>query len=308
MKIAICAALYESGRPFLGGFVAALRSAVAGRDALFVAAIDGLHNPKEALAGLAEHLDVVTTDVPAGHTPAGVRRAMLAAGQSSGADVLVFTDMDDLIAPRGLHSHLDALAHLASHGELYNGYPESSFSKEDGASKLGIENMRGGIVTRGVLIDVPWLKNVPYLEPSTAITLEDIKAWEERTGEKIQEGDVVLIRTGREAREAEHGLWKVQSGTAGPHPEVATLLHERGVAVLGSDVANEIYPSVVPDNSGPMHLLAINSMGMPLFDNLGLEAVAREARERERWTFLFVAAPLPVRHATGSAVNPLAIF
>ena len=85
-------------------------------------------------------------------------------------------------------------------------------------------------------------------------------------------------------------------------------MHERGVAVLGSDVANEIYPSVVPDNSGPMHLLAINSMGMPLFDNLGLEAVAREARDRERWTFLFVAAPLPVRHGTGSAVNPLAIF
>ena len=103
-------------------------------------------------------------------------------------------------------------------------------------------------------------------------------------------------------------MWKVQSGTAGPHPEVATLLHERGVAVLGSNVANEIYPSVVPDNSGPMHLLAINSMGMPLFDNLGLEAVAREARDRERWTFLFVAAPLPVRHGTGSAVNPLAIF
>ena len=229
-------------------------------------------------------------------------------GDGGGGLLSFFGDKTTILYHGWAYSHLDALAHLASHGELYNGYPESSFSKEDGASKLGIENMRGGIVTRGVLIDVPWLKNVPYLEPSTAITLEDIKAWEERTGEKIQEGDVVLIRTGREAREAEHGLWKVQSGTAGPHPEVATLLHERGVAVLGSDVANEIYPSVVPDNSGPMHLLAINSMGMPLFDNLGLEAVAREARERERWTFLFVAAPLPVRHATGSAVNPLAIF
>jgi hypothetical protein len=49
-------------------------------------------------------------------------------------------------------------------------------------------------------------------------------------------------------------------------------------------------------------------MGMPLLDNLGLEALSREARARERWTFLFVAAPLPIEHATGSALNPLAIF
>ena len=110
MKIAICAALYESGRPFLDEYVAALRTAAEGRDCLFVAAIDGLKNPQEALADLAEHLEIVTVDVPAGHTPAGVRCAMLAAGQRCEVDVLVFTDMDDLIAPRGLHSHLDALA------------------------------------------------------------------------------------------------------------------------------------------------------------------------------------------------------
>jgi len=113
MKIAICAALYEAGRPFLAGFVEALRAAapegVAGRDAVFVAAVDGLDDAVEALADLAGRLDIVTVDVAAGHTPAGVRRAMLAAGQESGADVLVFIDMDDLIAPGALDMHLDAL-------------------------------------------------------------------------------------------------------------------------------------------------------------------------------------------------------
>lgn len=127
------------------------------------------------------------------------------------------------------------------------------------------------------------------------------------SGVEIQEGDVVLIRTGREAREASVGSWDVRkAGAAGPHPEIVTLLHERGVALLGGDVADEIHPSLVADVRSPMHLLAIVSMGMPLFDNLGLEALAQEAGARERWTFLFVAAPLSIEHATGSAVNPLA--
>ena len=228
-----------------------------------------------------------------------------------GGDGLVsfFGDRTEMVYHGWAYSHLDALAHVASHGSFYNGFDASSAAPEDGSSKLGIENMRDGIVTRGVLIDMPWMKNVPYLELATAITIEDVKAWEGRTGVTIQQGDVVLIRTGRGEREARDGPWDVRKGgAAGPHPEIATLLHERGVALLGGDVANEIYPSVVPDNRSPMHLLAIVSMGMPLLDNLGLEALSREARARERWTFLFVAAPLPIEHATGSAVNPLAIF
>lgn len=109
MKIAICAALYEAGRPFLAAFLEALHTASARHDAVFVAAVDGLHEADDALAGVAGRLEIVTADVAAGHTPAGVRRAMLAAGQASGADVLVFIDMDDLIAPGALDSHLDVL-------------------------------------------------------------------------------------------------------------------------------------------------------------------------------------------------------
>lgn len=109
MKIAICAALYEAGRPFLAGFVAAVRAAASGHEAVFVAAVDGLHDAEDALADLAGQLDIYTVEVPPGRTPAGVRRAMLAAGQESGASVLVFIDMDDLIAPRALDLHLDAL-------------------------------------------------------------------------------------------------------------------------------------------------------------------------------------------------------
>jgi hypothetical protein len=48
--------------------------------------------------------------------------------------------------------------------------------------------------------------------------------------------------------------------------------------------------------------------GMPLFDNLDLEAVAAEAARRNRWEFLLMAAPLAVETGTGSPLNPLAVF
>ncbi|NKB48438.1 MAG: hypothetical protein GKS02_03625 [Alphaproteobacteria bacterium] len=119
MKIAICAALYEAGRPFLAEFSQAVRVAAAGHDAIFVAAVDGLENSRDALADIAKDIDVVTVDVPVGHTPAGVRGAMLTAGQSTGADILVFIDMDDVIAPRALDRHLVALAWADfSYGDL----------------------------------------------------------------------------------------------------------------------------------------------------------------------------------------------
>lgn len=119
MKIAICAALYEAGRPFLADFVQALRAAAVGHDAIFVAAIDGLEKPSQALADLATDLEVVTVDVAPGHTPAGVRGAMLTAGHATGADILIFIDMDDMIAPRALDRHLVALAGADfSYGDL----------------------------------------------------------------------------------------------------------------------------------------------------------------------------------------------
>jgi len=119
MKIAICAALYEAGRPFLAGFKEAVRAAAAGRDVGLIAAVDGLSDANAALADVAHQLEIVTVEVPPGHTPAGVRREMLSAGQASGAEVLVFVDMDDLIAPEGVDRHLAALAEADfSYGDM----------------------------------------------------------------------------------------------------------------------------------------------------------------------------------------------
>lgn len=205
----------------------------------------------------------------------------------------------------GAFTHLDAPAHMSYRGKGYNG---PATAGPDGAPlRNTIGEMHGGIFTRGVLVDVPRLRGVPYLSPDAPVTVADLEAWEEHSGIQMRGGDVVLIRTGHWARASEPGPAGGGDGFPGIHPNVALWLHERGVAALGAD-QNDPAPSLVPGLNAPLHALALVAMGMPLFDNMDLEELAREAAARSRWSFLFVAAPLNIRGATGSPLNPLALF
>jgi len=205
------------------------------------------------------------------------------------------------------YSHIDALSHTAWRGQMYNGATTAD-AERSGTLRLGVQNMATGIVTRGVLIDIPRLMGRPYLDPGTLITVSDLERWERVQGITVGSGDVVLLRTGRWAREAALGGWDVTQGAAGPHPAVALWLHARGVAAMGGDVSNEYYPSLVPGISDPLHEVALVAMGMPLMDNLDLEELARVAQRSNRYTFLFMAAPIRMRGGSGSLLNPLAVF
>ncbi len=205
------------------------------------------------------------------------------------------------------HSHIDALCHIFWNGKIYNGYSKESV-KLTGTEKLGIQNMKNGIFTRGVLMDIPRLKGVPYLEPGTPIMAEDLEAWERKAGIKVQSGDVLLIRTGWRVRAKEHGTGNSSGKAAGLHASVAKWLKARDIAVLGSDRGSDMLPSGVEGVIEPIHLLVLAALGTPILDNLDLEAVAEEAAKRERWEFLFVAAPIRVLGGTGSPLNPIATF
>ena len=166
--------------------------------------------------------------------------------------------------------------------------------------------MKNGIFSRGILIDLPKLKGVDYLEPGTAIYPEDLDAWEKKSGVKISSGDVVILYTGRWARRAAVGPW---SGTqAGLYATCARWLKARDIAVLGSDGGSEVSPSQIPGVNSPIHLLMLHAMGVPMLDNLDLEALAMKARELNRWDFLLTVAPLAVPGGTGSPLNPIATF
>src|SRR5262245_44304066 len=155
------------------------------------------------------------------------------------------------------HSHVDALCHILYKDQTYNGYARAEVNTEKGCTKLGIEHLKQGIVTRGVLIDIPRLKGVPYLEPGTAIYAEDVEAWEKMAGVKVASGDALLLRTGRWARREKLGPWVVAQSAAGFHASIATWLKTRGVAFLGSDAASEVMPSLVEGVNLPVHTLVI---------------------------------------------------
>jgi kynurenine formamidase len=209
------------------------------------------------------------------------------------------------------HSHMDALCHNSSGGLMYNGMSRATvdtIAGGDGCARLGITNAKQGVVTRGILMDIARLKGVEYLEPGTPITVADLEAWERQAGVRVGQGDVVLVRAGRWARRAEEGAWATGRLAAGLHASVAPWLRERGVAMLGSDYTNDALPSGIEGVAMPIHLLTLVTMGMWLFDNLDLEAVADVAAEQGRWEFMLVAAPLAVPGGTGAPLNPVAIF
>jgi len=218
----------------------------------------------------------------------------------------IFTD-SFTVAHHGIaHTHMDALCHFSYKGQLYNGFsPKDVTSK--GAAHLNIEIARTGIFARAVLVDVPELKGVPYLEPGTGIYPEDLDVWEKKTGVHIKSGDVVLIRTGRWARRVDKGPWNLAE-RAGLHATSVRWLHQRDIAILGSDASSDVRPSQVEGVDQPVHTLILVAMGTPIFDNCDFEQLSREARKRGRWEFLLATSPLTVPGATGSPLNPIAIF
>jgi len=205
------------------------------------------------------------------------------------------------------HTHLDSLCHVFYQGKMYNGFSQQEVTDE-GCGREDIHNLKEGIFTRGILIDIPRLKGVPYLEPGTPIYAEDLEAWEKKTGIQVSSGDVLFVRTGRWARRADLGPWNVSGNSAGLHPSVAKWLRERDVAMIGGDGVSDLTPSGIEGVAYPLHRLALVGLGVHMFDNCDLEALSEAAARYDRWEFLLTVAPLPVPGGTGSPVNPIATF
>jgi kynurenine formamidase len=91
-------------------------------------------------------------------------------------------------------------------------------------------------------------------------------------------------------------------------PQLCPFLAERSGAALGSDGNNDTAPSKTEGVDFPMHVLAINAMGIHLLDYLQFEDLVQRCEEAGRWEFLFITAPLRIAGGTGSPVNPIALF
>ena len=185
-----------------------------------------------------------------------------------------------------LVSHLDALCHVAYDGKVYNGFDfEEVASTTAGCSQLGVANLKDGLVTRGILIDMP----------GVSVRRQDIETWEADTGITISSGDALFLRTGRDIGEE-----------GGYHPSLMPFFKERDIALLGADVPQE--GGTVEGVTIPIHFFTLVSLGVHLFDNLGLEELADTANELDQWEFMFMASPHGVPNGAGAALNPLAVF
>jgi hypothetical protein len=103
-------------------------------------------------------------------------------------------------------SRVDALCHVIFDGKLYNGVGAETITPA-GATALSIDLARDGIVGRGVLLDIPRLRGVPWLEPGDHVTAQDLSAAETAAGLRVGQGD--LLRAGR-ASPAPHGARTVE--------------------------------------------------------------------------------------------------
>ena len=215
------------------------------------------------------------------------------------------TDTWSLMFHGFAHSHIDALCHLAHKGKYYNDFPMSE-TTDEGCKNLGVTNIGNGIFTRGVLMDIPRLKDKTWLDPGEAVMVADLEAWEKQAGIKVGSGDAILLHTGRWLRRAEEG--PTQGAYAGFHASTVPWLKARDVAVVGTDGGLDVYPSGIPGAGAPVHALVLTALGTPILDVMDLTEVSAAAAERKRWTFLLTAAPLRVPNGTGSAINAIATF
>jgi len=155
---------------------------------------------------------------------------------------------------------------------------------------------------------VPRARGVPFLEAGEPIFPEDLERAEAQGSVRVEEGDVLLIATGRwDMREA-RGPARPGDGYAGLDARCLPWLHERGVAALGCDGISDVAPSRVEGVLLPIHTVAIVAMGLHLLDNLELRELSRACAEEGRWSFLLVIAPLVLERGTASPVNPIALF
>lgn len=204
-------------------------------------------------------------------------------------------------------THVDALAHGFFEGSVYNGRRAADVVRPDGLAFGSIAALADGLVTRGVLLDVPRTQGREHLAAGDGIGAAELRAAEAAAGVTVMPGDAVFLRSGLDLRVARTGADLYGEPREGLLADALTWLRERDVAALCADCIERL-PSGYERLPMPLHQIGLAAMGLVMVDGCDLERLADACRHRERSTFLLTAAPLPIRGGTGSPVNPLAVF
>ena len=190
---------------------------------------------------------------------------------------------------------------------MYNDRPGWMVNSEHGAQKNSVLAARDGIVTRGILVDVPRHRGAAWLEPGDAVHRDELETILRAERIAPREGDALFLRTGYGRSRIEQGP-KWEGKQAGWGASCLPFFRESGTAVIGHDTSGETHPSGYKGFRGPIHGIGIAAMGLWLIDNCQLEGLAQACADLGTFEFALVVAPVPFVGATGSAVDPIAIL
>ena len=201
-------------------------------------------------------------------------------------------------------THADALNHFGLHGKIWNGFTADEHLGDRGWHKAGIETVPP-IVARGVLIDVAGARGETMLPDSHQIGPDELRDTLAKQGTKLQEGDVVLIRTGRMTifeSDPEH----YKAAQPGITLDAAKwLVDDNGAMTLGSDnLTLEVLPPAPGAESYiPVHTYLFAQRGALILEVVDLEALAAD----KVYEFAFIGTPLKLRGGTAGPLRPVAI-
>lgn len=203
-------------------------------------------------------------------------------------------------------THIDALCHVWNQDGMWDGRNPDDVITLSGSRYATIDEWSNGILTRGVLLDVPNHRGKPYVtedEPVHGWELEDIAREE---GVTLEPGDAVLVYSGREAYANDHGgAWGGGATRPGLHASCLPFIRDNDMSILGWDMM-DASPNEY-DIPWTVHG-AIFAYGVALLDNSLLQPLAEACSEEGRYEFMLTINPLVVIGGTGSPVNPIAVF
>jgi kynurenine formamidase len=202
-------------------------------------------------------------------------------------------------------THVDALCHMWNSEGMWNGRDPDTELDFAGTRWGGIEHWRTGIITRGVLLDIPALRDARYVTPDEPVRAADLRAAATRQGVAAEPGDALVVYSGRDGWDAENPPWGSSSRRPGLDPSCLDYLRQIRCAALAWDMMDAL--PAQPGQPLGVHG-AIPELGVALIDNAELADLVALCRAAGCYEFLFIVAPLVVLGGTGSPVTPLAVL
>jgi kynurenine formamidase len=230
------------------------------------------------------------------------------AGRFDETNKLRFAD-DAINMPVQAATHWDSLGHIFLDDKMYNGH-DARRVDGGGVNVLGIEHTRAKMVGRGVLLDVPRHKGVPWLADGCGISNDDLDATAKAQGVEVRKGDFVIVRTGQMERCLAEKKWGNYAGGDAPGVrfENCYWCQEKQVAGICSDTWGvEVRPNETTEVQQPWHWVVIPAMGLTMGEMFYLAELAEDCAADGVYEFFFIGPPLIITGGTGSPINPLAI-